>query len=102
VQSKAWETVAALEPTSANRVGALNTILSAEQLAAKLDGTIGPDATMSQTTINMLRAPEWVATRSALLAALRPYPDARIAVAVALTCLEEPPDEGHTTVDAGR
>ncbi len=36
-------------------------------------------------TINILVAPEWVAVRGALLRALAPYPEARTAVAVALT-----------------
>ncbi len=39
-------------------------------------------------TVNLLVAPEWVHTRTALLDALRPYPEARIAVAARLEALE--------------
>ena len=38
--------------------------------------------------INILLAPEWMAVRSVLLAALAPFPDARIAVADRLAALE--------------
>lgn len=38
-------------------------------------------------TVNVLVAPEWVAARAALLDALRPYPEARVAVAEALAAL---------------
>jgi hypothetical protein len=39
-------------------------------------------------TVNLLLAPEWLVTRSALLEALGPYPDARQAVAASLLRLE--------------
>jgi hypothetical protein len=39
-------------------------------------------------TLNLLVAPEWLATRSALLDALAPYPEARSAVAASLVRLE--------------
>jgi len=38
--------------------------------------------------VNVLVAPEWVAVRSALMAALLPYPEARAAVAGRLVALE--------------
>jgi hypothetical protein len=38
--------------------------------------------------VNVLVSPEWVATRSALVEALRPFPDARAAVAARLLALE--------------
>jgi hypothetical protein len=41
-------------------------------------------------TLNLLVAPEWLATRSTLIDALRPFPDARAAVASALVALERP------------
>jgi hypothetical protein len=41
-------------------------------------------------TLNLLVAPEWVHTRTALLEALRPYPEARLAVAARLEALEAP------------
>ena len=39
-------------------------------------------------TLNLLIAPEWLVTRSTLLDALRPYPEARAAVAASLVRLE--------------
>lgn len=39
-------------------------------------------------TLNLLVAPEWLAARSVLLDALRPYPEARAAVAARLVALE--------------
>lgn len=39
-------------------------------------------------TLNLLIAPEWLAMRSTLLDALRPYPEARSAVAARLVALE--------------
>jgi hypothetical protein len=39
-------------------------------------------------TLNLLIAPEWLATRSVLLDALRPYPEARAAVAARLVDLD--------------
>ena len=39
-------------------------------------------------TVNLLVSPEWVAVRSALLVALRPFPEARHAVAARLATLE--------------
>jgi hypothetical protein len=44
-------------------------------------------------TVNLLVAPEWLAVRTALLAALGPYPEARQAVATALGALER--TNGH-------
>jgi hypothetical protein len=38
-------------------------------------------------TLNLTLAPEWLTTRSALLEALRPYPEARTAVAARLNAL---------------
>lgn len=38
-------------------------------------------------TLNLLVAPEWLHTRSTLLDALRPYPEARAAVAASLVAL---------------
>jgi hypothetical protein len=42
-------------------------------------------------TLNLLVAPEWLTARSTLIDALRPYPDARAAVASALVRLEAVP-----------
>jgi len=43
-----------------------------------------------QPTVNLLISPEWVTARSVLIEALRPYPQARSAVAAALVRLEAP------------
>jgi len=40
-------------------------------------------------TVNILVAPEWLAARAALMLALRPYPDAAVAVAASLAAIEE-------------
>lgn len=40
--------------------------------------------------VNLLVMPEWLTTRSALIEALRPYPDARAAVSARLLALEPP------------
>jgi hypothetical protein len=44
-------------------------------------------------TVNVLLSSEWAHTRTALLAALAPFPEARIAVAAQLMALESP--NGH-------
>jgi hypothetical protein len=44
-----------------------------------------------QPTLNLLIAPEWLTARAALVEALRPYPEARSAVAAALVRLESAP-----------
>ena len=41
--------------------------------------------------VNVLMAPEWLQVRAALLTALTPYADARLAVAAALVSLEASP-----------
>lgn len=43
---------------------------------------------LQEHTVNVLIAPEWLAIRSALLAALSAYPEARVAVADRLAALE--------------
>lgn len=94
VQAVAWQTIARLGDASMNKVGALNTIIAAEEKIARMQGTLTPDV-QQQTTINVLAVPEWQAARSALLAALGPYPEAKLAVADALARLEAPPVDGR-------
>jgi hypothetical protein len=53
------------------------------ELLAEMQGELDRRA-----TINVLLAPEWLAVRSAVLAALARYPDARVAVADRLAALE--------------
>lgn len=52
------------------------------ELQAKLLGDLD-----ERPTVNVAVLPEWVAARAALLVALRPYPEARVAVAEALAAL---------------
>lgn len=56
------------------------------QVIARLAGNLpDPAAPNAPATVNVLiTSPEWLATRSAILRALEPYPDARLAVAAAL------------------
>ncbi len=53
------------------------------ELLAEMEGEINRNP-----QINILVAPEWLAVRAVLLRALTPYPDARTAVAAALTGVE--------------
>ncbi len=55
------------------------------ELTAKLVGELD-----ERPQVNVLLAPEWLAVRAALLAALRPYPEARVAVAARLAAMEQP------------
>lgn len=54
----------------------------------ELQGKLLGQLAEQQTTVNVLVMPEWLAVRKTLLAALAPYPDARLAVAAALVRLE--------------
>ena len=53
------------------------------ELTAKMIGELD-----ERPQVNVLVAPEWLTVRAALLDALRPYPDARQAVASRLVALE--------------
>ena len=53
------------------------------ELLAEMEGEISRNP-----QINILVAPEWLAVRTVLLRALQPYPEARTAVAAALTGVE--------------
>jgi len=39
---------------------------------------------VAQPTINVILTPEWTAVQTGILVALKPYPDARLAVAASL------------------
>lgn len=76
--------------TKAERAGKLGTAVMAIreargnlELLAKLTQQLD-----ERPVINLLVASEWLSLRAALLAALRPYPDARTAVAEELVRLE--------------
>lgn len=62
---------------------AVDRVMKQLELQAKLIGAID-----ERPSINVLVAPEWLLVRSTLLETLRPYPEARTAVAGALMCLE--------------
>lgn len=100
VQEQAWHLFNQItSPVSTNKIGALNTVLAAEQLIARLQGTLSPEL-QQQTTVNILAGSgEWQTVRAGLLAALMPYPEARIAAAEKLAELEAPAHaeggEGH-------
>ena len=53
------------------------------ELLAKLQGEL-----QEQTTVNILINPQWITLRTAILQALEPYPEARLAVAQALQEVE--------------
>lgn len=61
---------------------AIDRICKQLELQAKLLGAI------DKTEINIMVAPEWHTIRATIIAALLPYPDARVAVAAALAGLE--------------
>ncbi len=67
-------------------LGAVREARSNLELLAKLTGELDERA-----QVNILLAPEWVSVRTILLAALLPYPDARLAVATALGAVETAP-----------
>lgn len=89
-QVRALQTRALAILDSAEAAGDLRTALGAIreargtlELLAKLTGDLD-----ERPVVNVLVTPQWAATRMALLAALQPYPDARVAVAGALLVLE--------------
>ncbi len=53
------------------------------ELLAKVTGEL-----QQEGTVNLVVSPEWIMVRAALLGALMPYPDARMAVAESLAALE--------------
>jgi hypothetical protein len=98
VQAEAWALLEELRRSkdvakvAGARVGVLNAITAAEQLVAKVSGLVSGDTAISvqtsMTTVTFVTSPEWQRTRAALLAALAPYVEARVAVAEALVTLE--------------
>jgi hypothetical protein len=89
VQQEAWTLYLRLQDGSTNRVGTLNVIHACEESIAKLEGTLGPNVLQQNTTVNVLMSSEWQGAIAALLDALRPYPEARIAASDALMQLEQ-------------
>lgn len=62
---------------------AIDRLLRQVELQAKLLGDLD-----ERPQINVVASPEWLAVRAALLEALAPYPEARVAVAARLARLE--------------
>ncbi len=54
VQAEAWQLHKRLADDRTNKVASLNTIVQAEQLIAKLEGTLGPD-TLSVSAVQIVR-----------------------------------------------
>ena len=69
---------------------AIDRVVRQLELVAKAAGEIDE---RPQVTVNVLMSSEWLTVRGALLAALRPYTEARAAAAAALLTLEE--GSGH-------
>lgn len=63
--------------------GFIATTLRAVELLAKIKGDLD-----ERPVVNLLISPDWLRVRSVLLGALTPFPDARVAVASALSDLE--------------
>ncbi len=81
IQGRTLAILTAAETSKDGRLalGAIREARSNLELLAKLTGELDERA-----QVNILLAPEWVSVRTILLAALSPYPDARLAVAAAL------------------
>jgi len=75
-------------------VQALRVSLVSLELLARLRGELNEQ----QNTINILVAPEWLSTRAALMRALEPYVEARIAVSAALLAVEEAQHNGKPAI----
>ena len=94
IYDKAWDIVnrADSEGKFAPAVGALKECRSCLELIGKLLGEI-----KSGTTVNILYNPEFIQVRQTITEALRPYPEARLAVVKALD--EEAIDGEYTERD---
>ena len=60
------------------------------ELLAKLSGELKPDGVQVQV-LNLQTSPEWIELRSAVMHALAPFPEARAAVAAAITSAPQAP-----------
>jgi hypothetical protein len=89
-QQEAWLLFARLDNASSSKLGALNTIVAVETTIARLEGTLGPNVSINQTTNVNLAAQEeeFERIQETIAQALMPYTDARIAVAAALANLQ--------------
>jgi hypothetical protein len=67
-----------------NAMQAIDRVHKQLELQAKLQGDLAQEG-----TVNIWMSPEWASARTSLLDALRPFPEARVAVAQALLAIEE-------------
>ncbi len=75
-------------------VSAIREIRGCIELFAKVEGRLKGDAPAVSITAALIASPEWIQTRWKILEALRPFPEARLAVVEALRPLAaEPADE---------
>jgi hypothetical protein len=89
VQQEAWALFHRIDDISTSKIGALNTISSAEERIARLEGTLGPNVAINQTTnVNMVTQEEWQRMQEVIAQALMAHPQARIDVAAALAQME--------------
>lgn len=70
----------------AQALGAVRELRALLELLGKASGELKPDGLVQ--VLNVQTAPEWLAIRQVILAALSPHPEARVAVAGALAQLE--------------
>ena len=63
------------------------------ELAARLSGELRPEASVQVAVVNLSTSPEWQETRTAILDALMPFPQAQIAVAGRLARLTAGDDQ---------
>ncbi len=73
-----------------NALGAIREARGCLELLGKLAGELS-----EAPTVNIVVMPEWLTLQAAILAALDPYLDARLAVADALTAMESNHAPGH-------
>jgi len=72
---------AASEGKAAQALAVLKELRSLLELLGKASGELND---RPQVTVNLMASPEWLQLRSALLGALLPFPDARVAAAAVL------------------
>lgn len=70
-------------------LGAVRELRSLLELLGKVTGELDTSTTVQ--VVNLQASPEWIATRAAVLGALEAHPEARVAVADALTELDPAP-----------
>jgi hypothetical protein len=81
-------------------LAAIRELRGIAELLGRLSGELRPDSPTVQV-LNLQAAPEWVAARTALLDALAPYPDARLAVVEALRALPSYPETAPARRSSG-